>query len=178
MAHMSKLDDLRELRKVLHNYVEFALGERLRSTKEALYAFWPNRPEKKAKKTQSQSSMTTSTFDMRLDRPLAPSSRAGSPSKRAKRMLDDVSQREKLSPIENDLRTEDALPSLGLDEQLASLLAKNNETLQLLLERNEEIRKILQDMLNSLLRTLASLTRTKRLRRYDDSLDQVFSEPE
>ncbi|GAO18604.1 hypothetical protein UVI_02061970 [Ustilaginoidea virens] len=45
-ARMNKLHDLQELRK------------RLRSIKEALHEFWPNRPETKVKKTQSQSSMT------------------------------------------------------------------------------------------------------------------------
>lgn len=50
-ARMNKLDDVREVRKILHNYLDFSLGERLRSIKEALHAFWPNRPEKKVKKT-------------------------------------------------------------------------------------------------------------------------------
>ncbi|KAF1937774.1 hypothetical protein EJ02DRAFT_47020 [Clathrospora elynae] len=98
-ARMNKLDDVREVRKILHNYLDFSLGERLRSIKEALYAFWPNRPEKKVKKTQSQSSMTVSGLELRLEKPMTPSSSAGesvnrnaSPKKKSKRKLTDVSQ--------------------------------------------------------------------------------------
>ncbi|KAF1935491.1 hypothetical protein EJ02DRAFT_428390 [Clathrospora elynae] len=98
-ARMNKLDDVREVRKILHNYLDFSLGERLRSIKEALHAFWPNRPEKKVKKTQSQSSMTVSGLELRLEKPMTPSSSAGesvnrnaSPKKKSKRKLTDVSQ--------------------------------------------------------------------------------------
>ncbi|KAF1940394.1 hypothetical protein EJ02DRAFT_423949 [Clathrospora elynae] len=98
-ARMNKLDDVREVRKILHNYLDFSLGERLRSIKEALHAFWPNRPEKKVKKTQSQSSMTVSGLELRLEKPMTPSSSAGesvnrnaSPKKKSKRKLTDVSR--------------------------------------------------------------------------------------
>ena len=70
-ARMSKLDDLVHMRNMLHNYLDYALGERLRSIKEALPAFWPDRPEKKVNNTKSQSSTTRS--DLRLDMPLTPS---------------------------------------------------------------------------------------------------------
>ncbi|KAJ4286548.1 hypothetical protein N0V90_013248 [Kalmusia sp. IMI 367209] len=46
MARMRKLDDLLEVRKILHNYVDYALGERLRSIKGALPAFYLNRPRR------------------------------------------------------------------------------------------------------------------------------------
>ena len=39
IARMSKLDDLLELRLILHNYLNFALGEQLASIKTALPAF-------------------------------------------------------------------------------------------------------------------------------------------
>lgn len=74
-ARMSKLDDLLALRRMLHNYLDFALGERLRSIKQALPAFWPNR--RKVKRTKSRSSTTVSGLDLRLDIPMTPSSNAG-----------------------------------------------------------------------------------------------------
>jgi hypothetical protein len=39
MARISKLDDLLNVRRILHNYIDFALGERLTLIKEALPAF-------------------------------------------------------------------------------------------------------------------------------------------
>lgn len=96
-SRMNKLNDLREMRKLLHNYIDFALGERLMSIKKALHAFWPNRPMEKVKDIQSESSVTTSVLQLQLDRPLRPSSsvdergtRAELPTKRAKRVLDDI----------------------------------------------------------------------------------------
>lgn len=77
MARMGKLDDLLHMRKMLHNYIDFALGQRLRSIKEALPAFWPNRPEKKVRKTKSQTSTTVSASELRLDIPITPSSGVG-----------------------------------------------------------------------------------------------------
>ena len=98
MARMRRLDDLLNIRRILHNYVEFAFGERLRSIKEALPSFWPNRPKKGVKKTKSQSSTTVSGSELRLDIPITPSSSVGEsangdavPPKKTKRKLTDVS---------------------------------------------------------------------------------------
>jgi hypothetical protein len=99
MARMGKLDDLLDVRRILHNYLDFALGERLRSIKEALTAFWPNRPDKKVKKAKSQSSTTVSGSAFRLDMLMTPSSSVGEsvngdavPPKKIKRKLIDVSR--------------------------------------------------------------------------------------
>lgn len=97
MARMGKLDDLLDVRRILHNHLDFALGERLRSIQEALPAFWSNHPEKKVKKTKSQSSTTVSGSELRLDMPITPSSSIGEsanryavPPKKIKRKLVDV----------------------------------------------------------------------------------------
>jgi hypothetical protein len=99
VARMGKLGDLMDVRRILHNYLDFALGERLRSIKEALPAFWPNRPEKQVKKTKSQSSTTVSGLELWLDMPMTPSSSVGEsangdavPRKKMKRKLIDVSR--------------------------------------------------------------------------------------
>ncbi|KAH7111135.1 hypothetical protein B0J11DRAFT_543906 [Dendryphion nanum] len=99
MARMGKLDDLLDMRRTLHNYVDFALGERLWSIKQALPAFWPNRPKKKVRRTNSQSSTTVSGSELRFDMPMTPSSNVGDgtnehsvPAKKMKRKLIDVSQ--------------------------------------------------------------------------------------
>lgn len=93
MARMGKLDDLLDVRRMLHNYLDFALGERLRSIKEALPAFWPNRPEKDVKKTKSQSSTTVSRSELRLDMPMGESANGDAvPPKKTKRKLIDVSR--------------------------------------------------------------------------------------
>ncbi|KAF2811521.1 uncharacterized protein BDZ99DRAFT_385092 [Mytilinidion resinicola] len=99
MARMGKLDDLLDVWRTLHNYLDFALGERLRSIKEALSAFWSNRSEKKVKRTKSRSSMTVSGLELRLDMPMTPSSNMGEsangdavPPKKIKRKLIDVSR--------------------------------------------------------------------------------------
>lgn len=95
-ARMNKLDDQVHLRNMLHNYLDYALGERLSSIKEALPAFWPNRPEKRVNSTRSRSSATGS--ELRLDMLLTPStSAAGSaygdlqPRKKTKRSFTDMS---------------------------------------------------------------------------------------
>lgn len=94
-ARMSKLDDLVHMRNMLHNYLDYALGERLSSIKKALPAFWPNRPEKRVNSTRSQSSATGS--ELRLDMLLTPSTSAGEsacgdlqPRKKTKRSLTDM----------------------------------------------------------------------------------------
>jgi hypothetical protein len=99
MARMGKLNDLLAMRRMLHNYLDFAFGERLRSIKNALPAFWPNRPERRAKKTKSQSSTTVSGSELRFDPPITPSSSVGEsvnrdavPPKKIKRKLTDVSR--------------------------------------------------------------------------------------
>jgi hypothetical protein len=53
MARMGKLNDLLDMRRMMHNYLDFAFGERLGSIKEALPAFWPNRPKRRVKMTKS-----------------------------------------------------------------------------------------------------------------------------
>lgn len=97
MARMGKLENLLVVRRMLHNYIDFALGERLRSIKEALSAFWPNRLEKKVKSTKSQSSTTVSGPELRLDMPITPLSSIGVsanrdvvPPKKIKRKLIDI----------------------------------------------------------------------------------------
>lgn len=98
MACMGKLDDLLDMRRIRHNYLDFALGERLRLAKEALPAFWPNCPKKKVKMTKSQSSTTVSGLELRLDMPMTPSNSVREsangkavPPKKMKRKLIDVS---------------------------------------------------------------------------------------
>jgi hypothetical protein len=76
-ARMIKLEDLRQLRTILHNYVDFAMGERLRSIKAALPAFWANRPAKKAKSTKSQTSTTATRSDWGFHMPPKPSMSSG-----------------------------------------------------------------------------------------------------
>ncbi|KAF2679391.1 hypothetical protein K458DRAFT_422212 [Lentithecium fluviatile CBS 122367] len=99
MARMGKLHDLLDLRRVLHSYLDFALRERLGSIKEALSAFWPNRPERRAKKTRSRSSTTVSGSELRLAMPMTPSSsvresvdRDALAPKKMKRKMVDVSR--------------------------------------------------------------------------------------
>ncbi|RMZ72886.1 hypothetical protein GMOD_00010470 [Pyrenophora seminiperda CCB06] len=96
-ARMGKLNDLLDMRRMLHNYLDFAFGERLRSIKEALPAFWPNRPKRRVKMTKSRSSTTTLGSELRFDLPITPSSSVGEsvnrdavPSKKMKRKLADV----------------------------------------------------------------------------------------
>jgi hypothetical protein len=99
MTRMGKLNDLQEVRGILHNNIDFAMGERLRSIKEALPAFWPNRPENKVKRTRSQTSATVSVSDLRLDMPMTPTRNVEQSAngdvvaaKREKRKLAEVSQ--------------------------------------------------------------------------------------
>lgn len=94
-ARMNKVDDLAHMRNMLHNYLDYALGERLSSIKKALPAFWENRPERKAKSTRSRSSLTGS--ELRWDMPLTPSLSAAEsargdpqPRKKTKRSLTDT----------------------------------------------------------------------------------------
>jgi len=56
----------------LYNYLDFAFGERPRSTKEALSAFWPNRPKKRVDMAKAQSSTITSEPELRFDLPITP----------------------------------------------------------------------------------------------------------
>jgi hypothetical protein len=98
-ARMGKLNDLLDMRRMLHNYLDFTFGERLRSIKYALPAFWPNRPERRAKKAKSQSSTTVSGSQIRFNLPITPSSSVGEsvnrdavPPKKIKRKLTDVSR--------------------------------------------------------------------------------------
>ncbi|KAF2733706.1 hypothetical protein EJ04DRAFT_577407 [Polyplosphaeria fusca] len=72
MARMRKLDDVLEVRKILKNYIDFAMGERLRSIKKALPAFWPNRHNIKAI-IKSRNSTARSTSEPQLDMPMTPS---------------------------------------------------------------------------------------------------------
>lgn len=97
MARMGKLNDLLDMRRILHNYLDFAFGERLRLIKDALPTLWPNRPGRRAKKTKSQSSTTVSGSELRFDLPITPSSTVGEsmnrdtvPPKRIKRKLTDA----------------------------------------------------------------------------------------
>ncbi|KAJ4365385.1 hypothetical protein N0V95_000532 [Ascochyta clinopodiicola] len=73
-ARMNKLDDLRHMRNMLHNYLDNAMEERLSSIKEALPAFWSHRPKKRVNSTRSQSSAAET--DLQLDIPLTPSTSA------------------------------------------------------------------------------------------------------
>jgi hypothetical protein len=90
-AHLHKLRDVAETRKILHNYIDYAMGERLKSIKAALSPFWQNRPARPVKRRQSQSSMTTSSLNLQFDMPITPlnSSRSASPTKKLKRALND-----------------------------------------------------------------------------------------
>jgi hypothetical protein len=76
-ARMIKLEDLKQLRTVLHNYIDFAIGERLRSIKAALPAFWANRPAKKAKSAKSQTSTTATPSEWGFHMPPTPSMSSG-----------------------------------------------------------------------------------------------------
>jgi hypothetical protein len=90
-AHLHKLRDVAETRKILHNYIDYAMGERLTSVKTALSLFWQNRPVRLARRRQSQSSTTTSSSNLQFDMPMTPlsSSRSASPTKKLKRALND-----------------------------------------------------------------------------------------
>lgn len=59
---MSAVGDLRKMRQFLHNYVDYAMGERLNSIKQALPAFWPNRPKREAATSISQSSLMATSM--------------------------------------------------------------------------------------------------------------------
>jgi hypothetical protein len=65
------------MRKMLHNYLDFAFGELLGSINKAFPAFWLNRPKRRVKMTKSQSSTTTSGSELRFDLPITPSSSVG-----------------------------------------------------------------------------------------------------
>ncbi|RYO45129.1 hypothetical protein AA0116_g13397 [Alternaria tenuissima] len=73
-AHLHKLSDMAETRKILHNYIDYAMGERLESIKAALRPFWRNRPAKRARRRQSQSSTTALSLNLQFDIPMTPSS--------------------------------------------------------------------------------------------------------
>jgi hypothetical protein len=95
-AFLDVLTDMLEFRKILHNYVDYAMGERLRSIKEALPVFWSNLQKNKGGASKSQSVATTSVSelppDLRRSMPVFPSSSAGEsasgdvvPTKKTKR---------------------------------------------------------------------------------------------
>ncbi|KAH8730348.1 hypothetical protein GQ44DRAFT_700175 [Phaeosphaeriaceae sp. PMI808] len=81
-ARMNEIGDLHEVRKLLHNLVDYAMGERVRSIKEALPLFWPNRPVKKAKSSKAASSSTASRPELRLDLPMTPMGSMGEGAER------------------------------------------------------------------------------------------------
>jgi hypothetical protein len=89
LAHLHKLRDVAETRKILHNYIDYAMGERLTSIKAALSPFWQNRPARPARRRQSQSSTTTSSLNLQFDMPITPLSRSASPTKKQKRAWND-----------------------------------------------------------------------------------------
>lgn len=96
-AYLHKLSDVAETRKIMHNYIDYAMGERLESIKAALCPFWRNRPTKRARRRQSQSSTTAPSLNLQFDIPVTPSSssREGkkvSPTKKLKRTLTDIMQ--------------------------------------------------------------------------------------
>jgi hypothetical protein len=93
-AHLHKLKDVAETREILHNYIDYAMGERLKTIKGALHPFWQNRPARRVRSRQSQSLGTTSSLNLQFDMPMTPSSssRGGehaSPTKKLKRTLTD-----------------------------------------------------------------------------------------
>lgn len=90
-AHLHKLRDVAVTRNILHNYIDYAMGERLKSIKAALSPFWQNRPARPFRRKQSQSSTTTSSLNLQFDMPITPSSssRSASPTKKLKRALND-----------------------------------------------------------------------------------------
>jgi hypothetical protein len=90
-AHLHKLRDVAETRNILHNYIDYAMGERLKSIKAALSPFWQNRPARPIRRRQSQSSTTTSSLNLQFDMPITPSSfsRSMSPTKKLKRAFND-----------------------------------------------------------------------------------------
>ncbi|KAF2023766.1 hypothetical protein EK21DRAFT_118456 [Setomelanomma holmii] len=91
-AHLHKLRDVAATRKVLHNYIDYTIGERLKSIKAALCPFWQNRPARRARRRQSQSSTTASSLNLQFDMPMTPSTSSrgeenASATKRLKRTL-------------------------------------------------------------------------------------------
>jgi hypothetical protein len=82
---MQVLSDLSEMRKILHNYIDYAMGERLSSIKKALPSFWSSRPKgKTSTKSKPRTTATTSVSEvppgLELNTPLVPlSSAAGRP---------------------------------------------------------------------------------------------------
>lgn len=71
-ALLHKLRDVAETRKVLHNYIEYAMGERLQSIKAGLSPFWQNRPARPAARRHSQSSTTASSLNSEYNIPMKP----------------------------------------------------------------------------------------------------------
>ena len=92
-AHLHKLLDVAETRKIPHNYIDCAMGERLTLIKAALSPFWHNRPARLAGRRQSQCSTTTSSLNLQFDMPMTPSSSRGeggaSLTKKQKQPLND-----------------------------------------------------------------------------------------
>lgn len=100
MACMNKVKDLLAWRAILHNYLDYALGERLVSIKKALPLFWQNRPaKKKVRRTKSQTTSTTASgSEVWLELPVmlpengvrSSADRSASPAKKPKRKLADT----------------------------------------------------------------------------------------
>ncbi|KAF2123681.1 hypothetical protein P153DRAFT_303566 [Dothidotthia symphoricarpi CBS 119687] len=90
-VHMSKVKDLQTVRGILHNYVEYALGQRLATIKTALPAFWLN-PARKKPMSQPTGTDASShlNFNVKLPTPSS-SGTAGRPAKKSKRSLPEES---------------------------------------------------------------------------------------
>jgi hypothetical protein len=93
-AHLRKLKDVAETRKILHNYIDYEMGERLKSINAALPSFWQNRTARRARRRQSQSSTTTSSLNLQFDMPMTPSS--------SSRGLEHISPNKKLERTSTD----------------------------------------------------------------------------
>jgi hypothetical protein len=73
-AYLHKLMDGAEIQKMLQNYIDRAMGERLKAIKAALPSFWEKRLAIRARKRQSQSSTITLSLNMYFDMTTTPSS--------------------------------------------------------------------------------------------------------
>jgi hypothetical protein len=65
-AHLRRLKEVAETPKILHNYIDYAIGERLKSIKAALSPFWQDRLARRASMGHSQSSTNASRLNLQL----------------------------------------------------------------------------------------------------------------
>jgi hypothetical protein len=88
----AQLKDVMATRKILHSYIDYAMGERLKFIKATLPPFWQDRPVRQARRRQSQSSTTASNFAVRYAHDASSSSRGGEnafQTKKSKRVQTD-----------------------------------------------------------------------------------------